>query len=1119
MEVKYRSLLFSALIAGQTLTAATAGTVSQTPLFLTGSVQPNIMLLLDNSGSMSNVVPEAPFDSSSAYDCDSAIYLATTHRIDLRVNSYGEPYFRANSIDYDWVSAAGTTGLTNRSNVACFDPTENYQARLYADNGSSPAMPGSYLAAQYTGKYLNWYFGSDTDGLNYETSSTAWDWGGAGVRVKPDVLRRMDIAKKAATDLVDSLTGVNFGLSSYRGSDGADIRILMGDANDSSFRTTLTTEIKTFSPDSSTPLAESLHEIGRYFIGSSGTTNPGHSSSLSCTANGQYDGDLVLHPDTTKNSVGMTDVFGQTAGSYESPICHYCQKNFVVIVSDGRPQYDRDDMPSYLADYDGDCASGCLGYDRKTTIDTDPTFYSYEDNGSDYLDDVAQALYEIDLRPDINDLDGNAVVNNVSTYTIGFADDQIIKDQLIRDTANQAGGFFTQANDSSDLVSALETAISDIKAQTSSASAVTTSSTRLNTSTIAFQALFNSGDWNGQLLALPVGADGAISASIWDAADNVPAHGSRDIFAWDATGSTGYEFNTTNASKINATLATDLTNDQINYLRGDDSNELDNSGTLRSRPAASGKSPLGDIINSDPLFVATPNFGYQRLDDPEGLAYSTFRSGSDYTGRPGMLYFGANDGMLHAFSFKYDAKSGTATGEEEFAFIPKGVLANLGDLSATTYSHQYYVDGSPRFGDAYLTLDGATGWRTVLVGTTGAGGSGVFALDITEPTSFGADLTKQKNNILWDIDNTTSGFSDLGYTIGEASIARFADDKYYAVFGNGYNSSSGNAVLYMVQLDDLSNVHTFDTGTGGTGNGMSSPVIVDKDNDRIADYIYAGDLNGNLWKVNVPSSTSQWKFAFTSGGSPAPLFTAMDSASTPVAQPIMAKPNVGEHEDGGLMVYFGTGQYFETTDTSDLQVQTFYAIRDNGSEVSGRSVLQEQTIDVEDTTSFASFGFNVRVTSDEKVDYTSQDGWYMDLRLVGGTAKGERIINQAILRGERVIFSTLIPSTDPCGYGGTSWLMEVNALTGSRLDTTPFDLNGDGKFDDNDKVYIEVDGKKVLVSVSGLQDTTMGLHHNPAIVEDGSKEIKIMGGSSGTIKSVTESKANDGGRLSWQQLQ
>ncbi|WP_421866887.1 pilus assembly protein [Motiliproteus sp.] len=692
---------------------------------------------------------------------------------------------------------------------------------------------------------------------------------------------------------------------------------------------------------------------------------------------------------------------------------------------------------------------------------------------------------------------------------------------------------FFQVTNPGELVTELGKVFSDVAARDASASAVTTNSTRLNTATVAFQAIFNSAEWNGQLMALPISSNGTVGSVVWDAADNVPAHGNRKILAWDPSGLKGYEFNTTtaNSTKINAkvvsTGATALTDDQINYLRGDGSKESDQTGgSFRERPAPTGKSPLGDIVNSDPLFVAQPNFGYQRLDSTEGTSYLDFRTSSTYVDRPSMLYVGGNDGMLHAFSFKYNATTGTATGEEKFAFVPNAVFGNLGALTSSPYSHQFYVDGSPAFGDAYIdhNHDGAKNWRTVLVGTTGAGGSGVFTLDITEPDDSGLTSGEKADQIedmvLWDIDNTTSGFSDLGYTIGQAAIARFEDGKYYAVFGNGYNSSSGKAVLYMVQLDDLSNVHTFDTQT--TVNGMSSPVVVDKDGDRIADYIYAGDLKGNLWKLDVSGNVSQWGFAFKQGSTPKPLFTATDSASPSVVQPIMAKPNVGEHEDGGLMVYFGTGKYFESADntSSGSQIQTFYAVRDQGSEVAGRSELQVQSIEKEDTVTFAGSNLNVRVTSNNTVNYASKKGWYMDLILAGQTVgTGERIINKAILRGERVIFTTLTPSTDPCSYGGSSWLMEINALTGSRLDSTPFDANGDGKFDDNDKVAVVVNGETVLIPVSGVQNTELGIHDNPAIVEDGTKEIKVMGGSSGNVDTMAESKANDGGRLSWQQLQ
>ncbi len=229
----------------------------------------------------------------------------------------------------------------------------------------------------------------------------------------------------------------------------------------------------------------------------------------------------------------------------------------------------------------------------------------------------------------------------------------------------------------------------------------------------------------------------------------------------------------------------------VNYLRGEKTNEGTGAGQFRVRSAV-----LGDIVNSDIVFAGRENFGYQNLSpdnfDTNNLntnSYAEFMLAKQ--SRKKMIYVGANDGMLHGF----DAE----TMVEQFAYVPRSVLQDtttdgrpaLAQLADQTYngSHRFFVDGSPWVGDACLKSPASnctsTEWRTVLVGTTGAGGKGVFALDVTAPASFSTA------NVLWDF--TGQGDADLGYTVGQPVIGRLRDGNYYAIFGNGYSSERGRS--------------------------------------------------------------------------------------------------------------------------------------------------------------------------------------------------------------------------------------------------------------------------------------------------------------------------------------
>lgn len=209
------------------------------------------------------------------------------------------------------------------------------------------------------------------------------------------------------------------------------------------------------------------------------------------------------------------------------------------------------------------------------------------------------------------------------------------------------------------------------------------------------------------------------------------------------------------------------------------------------------------------------------------------------------------------------------------------------------------------------------------------------------------------------------------------------------------------------------------------------------------------------------------------------------------------------------MVYFGTGKYFEVNDNQPGgQVQTFYGIRDRGAAVSDRTELQSQRIIYEGSL----HGYDVRAATANPVANT-QHGWYLDL-IYGESAQGERVVANPLLRNGRIIFTTMIPSQDACSFGGNSWLMEMDAMTGGRLHESVFDLNGDGEFDDLDFIELE-DGTRIPVSGKKSNE---GLIKTPGIISDGTKEYKYTSGSSGTIERTVESAGSGFGRQSWRQL-
>jgi type IV pilus assembly protein PilY1 len=574
---------------------------------------------------------------------------------------------------------------------------------------------------------------------------------------------------------------------------------------------------------------------------------------------------------------------------------------------------------------------------------------------------------------------------------------------------------------------------------------------------------------------------------------------------------------------------------RLAYLRGDRSEE---DSLFRPREFV-----LGDIVNSTPFLVQSPRFTYPcTLDanndyifEPSAVqTYCDFKV--QYQDRPPVIFVGANDGMLHAIDGRASDDAYDPGGDELFAYVPNLVFTKLNELTGTTYSHEFYVNGAPTAVDVLFQSD--NDWHTALVGSLAAGGKGYFALDVTDPSSF--DEANAADLALWEYSADSD--DDVGYSFGQPAIAKMHDGKWRAILANGYDSVNGDAALLILDIETGAVVRKIYTESGDASdpNGLSTPAPVDVDGDFIVDYVYAGDLHGNMWKFDLgydaiiagkPSDAAdpaKWDVAYTAKGNKAPLFAAQDDSGD--RQPITERPDVSLNPNGiGYLVLFGTGKYYETNDDDPTAAppsgyattQSFYGIVDQGAPQEVKSkredLLLKQTIDFEGEVTFDTEVFNIRVTSDNT--YTTPDtaaGWYMDLPTLG-----ERVVARPILNAGRIIFVSLIPSTAPCEAGGTGWLMELNAADGSRLDGSPFDLNNDGNIDAADLASLDSDGDGELdkLPVSG-KESKVGIIQAPTILKSGNKEYKYASGSKGGQIEVTLESAGDDakGRMSWQQL-
>jgi type IV pilus assembly protein PilY1 len=593
---------------------------------------------------------------------------------------------------------------------------------------------------------------------------------------------------------------------------------------------------------------------------------------------------------------------------------------------------------------------------------------------------------------------------------------------------------------------------------------IATSSSYLRTGLDAYIAGYNALNYAGSLAARPIsGTTGAIGATeTWNAATLLdaistanlsnrfvlsygldPATSTTKGISW-ATYSTLPTLHQTPLSKnssgaVDHTTANNLGQKRLDYLRGDRSNEVATGGVFRDRGTR-----LGDIVNSNIWYTGKPASGYTTN------GYATFRSTGTggQGGRTPMVYVGANDGMLHGFAagnWPSDTSTTIAGGTERLAYIPQGVAqGKLRNLTDSTYSHLYYVDGTPFTGDAYIGSPSA--WKTVLVGTLGAGGKGYFVLDVTDPALF---IPANAANLVL-AETTASSDADIGFIFSapvmddavsnkSRQIVKMNGGRWAAVLGNGYNSTNEAPVLLIQYLDGDKSIKKLSpcgipvsnscSASFKGSNGLSAPQLIDINGDGTIDIAYAGDLKGNLWKFDLTSATdSAWKVSFSNQ----PLFAAKRSAT--ITQPFTTAPLWAPHPEGGIMLAVGTGMNLTDADQATTSTESLYALYDNSTfTISGGIITLTDTTPINTTSAtglpatlvqqtmtsvpLPDSGTNYFTTSNNPVDYAgnptatppvaAKRGWYLDFPLAG-----QRVLqNIRAFSGQKIMVQSMIPKT------------------------------------------------------------------------------------------------------------
>ena len=1069
-------------------------------------VKPNIMFILDDSGSMGwEYLPDS-VDNNKSKNCYrnhlyNRIYYNPNVTYALPVDSTGTNYANATftAAKRDGFDSSSSTTNLNTSFKAGND-SSGQQAYYYNyTGGGTPSEGTCYNDNQYTKvtiatgsaeaqNFANWY-------SYYRTRILA-----------------MKTAAGRAFKTVDDKYRVGFSTISYSGVSSSNSHFLKIADFNATQKSAWYTKLYGATANSYTPLRAALSKAGRLYAG--------------------------------KLLTGADD-----------PVQYSCQQNFTILSTDG--YWNTNDETSSYGPYQVD-GSASVGNQDGTT--NRPLLDAL--NKSNTLADVAMYYYQTDLRnASLGNCTGalgtdvcednvpssgsdTASHQHMTTFTLGlgvngtlaytedyesansgdfYAIRQGTKnwpdpinnssaqriDDLWHAAVNGRGVYYSAQNPDS-LVSGLSKALAGVSARTGSASTAATSSMEpVDGDNYLYVASYRTIKWDGDLQAktMDPATGNPSETSVWSAQPLLDARASatsdtRTIytydgsapdklksFAWSSLNATeqGY-FNNTCSPTAKLSQCSTLTSGQlanvtganlVNYLRGQDSYEDQSSNADASRIYRDREHVLGDMVNSQPVYLKQPTFGYVDTN------YDTFKN-TTQKNRAATVYVAANDGMLHAFD-------GTS-GEERWAYVPPLVMPDLYRLADKNYAtnHRYYVDGPPTVGDicprAPTSACSGNEWKTILVGGLNSGGRGYYALDVTNPSSPKA---------LWNF--TVAEDQDLGYSYGNPIITKLKNGTWVVVFTSGYNNVSpgdGKGYLYVLNANTGALLEKIGTNVGSTTTPSGLGKInawVNSTTDNTAERFYGGDLLGNVWRFDIDDTTPP-------AGKEALLLAELGQTGGAGIQPITTKPILTQITSGGThyaAVSVGTGRYLGVSDLSDTSQQSVYSIKDSLT-ASGLGKVRLPGVLVKQTLiTFTSNGEQMRTASTNPVDWSIKSGWYVDLN-PNNESPGERVNVDKQQQLGLLTVAANVPNTSACDLGGYSWLYHFDYKTGQ---------------------YVPGASNNMVGRRLGLNALVAGIK---TIKLTNGKTVTIVTGTDGRITVYSDPSSSGGGttarRVSWREL-
>ncbi len=622
------------------------------------------------------------------------------------------------------------------------------------------------------------------------------------------------------------------------------------------------------------------------------------------------------------------------------------------------------------------------------------------------------------------------------TWPMPVSNESSTVDDLWHAAINSRGAYYRGEN-ADDLISGISASINNLISVTASSAAAATSSPNITSSNNnLFYTTYRTNYWDGDISAKTIiDAYGNLSsAPVWSTREElnnmVSANETRNIkVITNGTGTstlTNFNYGSLNATQksyfdgwcnltspnfsqcgwLNALILNSGTN-VINYLKGDSTYK----NHFRTREYV-----LGDIVNSSPVFIGEPLYNWT------DVGYAEYKALKETKTK--ILVAGANDGMLHAFYV-----DGTNAGKEAWAIIPSQILPKMYKLADKNYEHEYFVDGNISVMDINTAADT---WKTIVVAGLGKGGKGYFAVDVTNPTNPIA---------LWEICTNSTHCSvtdaDMGYSYANPIITkRPGDEKWVVYVSSGYDNASGIGYIYELDAMTGSILRKFEAtipsvaSNNQVGIGKINAFYDDFYANNKALALYAGDLNGNVWKWDLESAnTSTAKISGTILGVATNGLTGGDRKTQPITTKIELS-KIGSHR----VLMFGTGKYLNEQDQEiqSSDKNSFYAIKDDlGSGVMGKDIRANDGFNMQEIT-ITSSEIGASSTSSkltQSVNWDTQDGWFFAFN----SQPGELMNIDPILAMGTLNVITNVPANSVCTAGGNAWYYQIDYKNGTAL--------------------------------------------------------------------------------------